>query len=273
MPKLNGTYLSLHRQIGRFLYPYYKGGLEFREETALADYFSKPSPYYDSLSYSFTGLEPEAELMANMELMFTDKVPDKSLFFNESNSAHHLTYFLAKETSRRLDGGTKLLVINFDQHMDYGNPLGRFFCGSWGCRACAAGCDYMVVGSNRRITSFKAEESSGRAYDLTQLADCIKERHGDCAKIYVTVDMDVLENPAAPKRTNWNPGHIDFPALERLLGSLPADRITAADITGFPPVDTNKDRETLTALEPYIADIRKTAETLCKLMGIAPYLE
>lgn len=270
MAKINGTYFPLHRQIGNFLYPYYRGGLEFSEEKSLADYFSKPSPYYDSLSYSLTGLESEAALMAKTERLFTDKVPDKSLFFNESNSAHHLTYFLTKEAARRL-ADAKLLVVNFDQHMDYGSPSGRFFCGSWGSRVCAAGCDYLVVGSNRRATSFKAKESAGRAYDLTQLADCIQKRHGDCAKIYVTVDMDVLENPAAPRRTNWNPGSLDFPALARLLDSLPADRITAADITGFPPV-ADKDSETLTAFEPYVKDIEKTAEILCGLMGIAPYL-
>lgn len=269
--KINGTYFSLHRQIGRFLYPYYKEGLEFREEMNLADYFSKPAPYYDSLSYSFTGLEPEEEHMANMEHMFVDIVPDKSLFFNESNSAHHLTYFLANEAARRL-GSAKLLVINFDQHMDFGTPTGRFFCGSWGSRICNSGCDYMVVGCNRRVTSFKAGEKTGKVYDLTQLSECITKRHGDCVKIYVTVDMDVLENPASPKRTNWNPGLIDRDSFIGLLTSLPADKITAADITGFPPVNTNLPEEALNRLRPYAEDVRLTAEILCRLMGIEPYI-
>lgn len=268
--KINGTYFSLHRQIGRFLYPYYKEGLEFREEIKLADYFSKPAPYCDSLSYSLTGPKTEAELIEDMERLLTDRVPDKSLFFNESNSAHHLTYFLANEAARRL-GSAKLLVINFDQHMDFGTPAGRFFCGSWGSRICNSGCDYMVVGCNRRVTSFKAGETSGKAYELAQLSDCIAKRHSDCAKIYVTVDMDVLENPASPKRTNWNPGCLERDTLTRLLTSLPADKITAADITGFPPVDTNSAADELEKLKPYADDILRTAEILCGLMNIEQY--
>lgn len=271
MTKINGTYFSLHRQIGRFLYPYYKKGLEFRDEIPLADYFSKAAPYDDSLSYSLTGPETEAELIKNMERRIMEKVPDKALFFNESNSAHHLSYFLAKETARRSDGA-KLLVVNFDQHMDFGTPNGRFFCGSWGSRICNSGCDYLAVGCNDRINSFKAGEKTGKAYDLSALSDCVKEKHGDCAKIYVTVDMDILANPASPKRTNWNPGRVGLDALTKLLTSLPASKITAADITGFPPVNTNQQEEYLKSLGPYVDDIRFTAEILCGLMGIEPYV-
>lgn len=283
MPKMNGIYFALHKQVGRFLYPYYKGDLTFQEERNLSEYFTKKGDPSTSESYFLKGAEadkrpPESEAaIGTMAEHFSGQVPDKSLFFVESNSAHHMTYFLAGEAARRLGEGEKLLVINFDQHEDFGSAQGRFFCGSWGSYLMEKiHCDYVVVGATEEeITSYKYGEKGCRKYNLEQMKECLEQRHGDCTKIYVTVDMDVLENDKDVfennkelKRTNWGSGNMPYNNLEMLLDKLPAEKITAADITGFPPVGMNCPRSKLSAYAPYIADIRNTAGVLCRLMGI-----
>lgn len=273
MPKMNGTYFSLHKQVGRFLYPYYKGNLTFREEENLSGQFSKLAPYDSSDTYSLTGEGKEEALMAKMEERFRGKVPEKSLFFTESNSAHHMTYFLAGERAEQLGEGEKLLIINFDQHEDHGFSARTFFCGNWGGHiGRRANCDYVVVGASNKITSFKAGTSGCRKYGLDQLAECLEQRHRDCSRIYITVDMDVLKNDIALKRTNWNSGTMSFDVLRALLNSLSGENITAADITGFPPVTPNYPQSELYCFAPYIEDIKNTAEILCGLMGIDAYL-
>lgn len=275
MPRMNGIYFTLHKQVGRFLYPYYKGDLTFQEERNLSEYFTKKGDPSTSESYFLKGAEedkrpPESEAaIETMAEHFSGQVPDKSLFFVESNSAHHMTYFLAGEAARRLGEGEKLLVINFDQHEDFGSAQGRFFCGSWGSYLMEKiHCDYVVVGASNKITSYKYGEKGCRKYNLEQMKECLEQRHGDCTKIYVTVDMDVLENDIAFKRTNWNPGTMPFDILNGLLISLPAEKITAADITGFPPIKREWLEDNPEVYNSYIADIRNTAGILCRLMGI-----
>lgn len=275
MPRMNGIYYALHKQVGRFLYPYYKGDLTFQEERNLSEYFTKKGDPSTSESYFQKGAEedkrpPESEsAIETMAEHFSGQVPNKSLFFVESNSAHHMTYFLAGEAARRLGEGEKLLVINFDQHEDFGSAQGRFFCGSWGsCLMEKIHCDYVVVGASNKITSYKYGEKGCKKYNLEQMTECLEQRHGDCTKIYVTVDMDVLENDIAFKRTNWNPGTMPFDILNGLLISLPAEKITAADITGFPPIKSEWLENNPDVYNSYIADIRNTAGVLCRLMGI-----
>lgn len=276
MPKINGTYLALHRQVGRFRYPYYKGGLEFRETMNLSENFTKQDPQ-SSETYHLTsprgGTEPE--LMEEIQGHFAGLVPDKALFFTESNSAHHITYFLAGETAKRLGKDVKLLVINFDQHEDHGTSSGAFFCGSWGSYIVdASRCDYLVVGPRGKITSYKFGEPGCETYKLSvdDLQRCLRERHSDCQQYYVTVDMDILENDKRIPRTNWGPGQVSCEALNELLNSLPAGKVTVADITGFPPVGSNVSDEYLQGLIPYTRDIGTIAATLCGLMGTCLYM-
>lgn len=273
MPRMNGIYFALHKQQGRFLYPYYKGNLTFQGEEDLSGRFAKLAPYNSSETYSLIGTGPTEKLIQDMEESLKGRVPDKSLFFVESNSAHHMSYFLAKEAAGRLGEGEKLLVLNFDQHEDHGFLARTFFCGNWGSHVLQkAGCDYTAVGASGRITSFKAGVTGCRKYGLDQLSECLEQRHKDCTKIYVTVDMDVLRNDMVLKRTNWNSGDISFNVLKALLMSLPAEKITVADITGFPPVTPNYPKSDLPNYAPYIADIKNTADILCGLMGIAAEL-
>ena len=63
-----------------------------------------------------------------------------SVVINESSCAHHLSYFLIRKAYRALieskqaDERSKILVINFDQHEDFGKYTDVFFCGNWGSR-------------------------------------------------------------------------------------------------------------------------------------------
>ncbi|MDE6699234.1 MAG: hypothetical protein K2J91_07150 [Lachnospiraceae bacterium] len=279
MPKINGTYVSLHKQTGRFPYPYYKGGLEFKNNEYY-DFLIKN--YFDDSpeSYEIKGLAKTAgpneikEYIAEIETKFKDKITEKSLMFTESNSAHHMTYFYVKELAGRLGEGEKLLIINFDQHKDYGSPNGKFFCGSWGSYISSAiGCDYVVVGAGKNggIISIKSDGTE-REYPVEELDKCLRERHSDCTKIYVTVDMDILTNSISLKRTNWGSGKMPPLYLRNILKTLPAEKIISADITGFPPVNSQKLDNNLELLNSYVDDIRVIAELLCSLMGIAPYV-
>lgn len=295
--KINGTYFSLHRQIERFLYPYYKEGLEFREEIKLADYFSKPAPYCDSLSYSLTGPKTEAELIEDMERLLTDRVPDKSLFFNESNSAHHLTYFYVKEAAKRVAPEEKLLVVNFDQHEDTGSETSRFYCGSWGgLNICgAAGCDYLAVGpkylertnfsslaeymeykrqtAGQQRPAYMAKLFTRDGAVIRCATENLSEVYSRYSKIYVTVDMDVLTCGEDARRTNWSSGYMTLETLRERLTELPSEKLIAADITGFPPVDSYKLENHRELIGSYIDDILNVSAALCERMGIPPVIE
>lgn len=280
MPKMNGIYYALHKQAGRFLYPYYKGNLNFQEERNLSDHFTKAGATDTSESYLLKGAEekkrsPESEAaIETMAKSFREQVPDKSLFFVESNSAHHMTYFLAREAARRLGKGEKILVINFDQHEDFESHSGRFFCGSWGSYLMEKiHCDYVVVGATKEgIAFYKCDENGDKkdrkTYKLNQMKDCLEPLYKDYTKIYVTVDMDVLKNNENLKRTNWGPGKMPFDTLTELLNSLPAEKIVAADITGFPPVKREWLENNPDVYNSFIEDIRNTAGILGQLMGI-----
>lgn len=292
MAKINGTYVSLHENDSN--YPYYKGSLEFRDTLCLAEHFVKTGSPCASDTYTFTDIPQNggaAEITREslIEAALSGKFTDKTLFFTESNSAHHLTYFYVKEAAKHLNP-EELLVVNFDQHLDTGAENNPLYCGSWGGRyICnAVGCDYLVVGPKNSKDVLKRFDPKfvRPTYDAALYSNRNKDRilyypkeelPRICEpynKIYVTVDMDILTNSAPHKRTNWGPGYFDkCDSLLNFLRLLPAEKITAADITGFPPVDTNQDEKTLKELDPYIADIQKTAEALCHLMGIAPYLD
>lgn len=294
MAKINGIYYALHEQIGRFVYPYYKGGLEFRETVSLADAVKKNGSNDTSETYDIMGLvaEKDAETVkakkGAFEKRFENIFPSKPLLLTESNSAHHLTYFYVKEIAKQLkkSGDHKLLVINFDQHEDYGSTGAEFFCGSWGSRIVAdIPCDYIAVGVGEKgkISSWKHDVSGVSKVEFLpeepgespadRLAKILSERHGDCEKIYVTVDMDVLTCSGTLKRTNWGSGKLTMSELKDCLEILPEDKMVAADITGFPPVDRTKLDEQLDLLNSYTENIKETAEVLCRKLGIPLLVE
>lgn len=158
MANINGIYFFLEQQLEQMsnvlqkvsCYPYYKAGLEFDKKESLMEYFEKKGNKGDSESYLFKAPE-SVELKSEVERYVLGKIGDKSLFFNESNSAHHLTYFLVNAVARKSTEHPdfeKILVINFDQHEDFGG-LGKLFCGNWGSQLHALGCGYMAVGCKR----------------------------------------------------------------------------------------------------------------------------
>ncbi len=294
MAKINGTYYALHQQIGRFVYPYYKGALEFRETVNLAEDVKKTGSNDTPDTYDIKETYMERNpgvLKAKIEAFegkFENKIPYRSLLLTESNSAHHLTYFYVKEIAKQLkkSGDHKLLIINFDQHEDYGSVEGRFFCGSWGSRIVAdIQCDYIAVGVGPKgeISSWRFDRNSGELSvdrlkespaegpeesSVARLARLLAERHSDCDKIYVTVDMDVLTCTGDLKRTNWGSGNLKMVELKDYLESLPEDKMVAADITGFPPVDATKLDGQSELLNSYTENIKETAEILCRKLGI-----
>lgn len=275
MPKINGTFICLHSCNSAFS-PYYNP-LEYAERLCFADCFDGGRP---PSSETYSIINP-----SRLERSFGELEAQNKLFFTESNSAHHISYYIAMRVFEQLRASEetpqKYLVVNFDQHQDYGTMEGKFFCGSWGCRVTNhLRADYFIIGEKTRVDSHlyhcdpcekTLNYTSSSAADLEKIMAKINEYD----KIYVTVDMDVLIAPDDTiQRTNWKRGNLQPNTLMELLSRLPAEKIAAADITGFPPKNmlsgspvpqSKQDR-----LDSYIKDIESAAQALCRAMNI-PY--
>lgn len=295
MAKINGTYVSLHESSDS--YPYYKGALEFRDTLCLAGHFFKKGPIDESDTYDFIPLPNKEDNMssrqkARIEAILCGMLPDKALFFTESNSAHHMTYFYVKEAAKHIAPEEKLLVVNFDQHEDSGSENSYFYCGSWGganiCKA--AGCDYLVVGPKyidttkfnslaeymeykRQSTGQSKPAYAAKLYTrdgamISCAPEALSDIYGRYDKLYATVDMDVLTCAEDLKRTNWKSGYLAPLQLRAHLAEIPAGKLIAADITGFPHVDSEKLENHRELIDSYIGDISAVAAVLCERMDI-----
>lgn len=259
MSKINGTFLKLHDQVGKFP-PQYYNTIEFGRTIPLVDYVDEGCSE-SSRTYIFSCYDKIRSCIGAID------PANKELFFVESNSAHHLSAFLAQSAFNNMPKDDKgkmpgALVVNFDQHDDHGTPGSKLFCGNWSGHV---SCDYLVVGLKNKTEAhfYKYGERKYTIYTLEKYKDLFENYE----QIYVTVDMDVLTNGVS-KRTNWGPGDMTKEKLIELLSDLPGDKLAAADITGFPPSKNGNADE----LASYINDITKTAETLCKIMGKPLYV-
>ena len=72
------------------------------------------------------------------------------------------------------------------------------------------------------------------------------------------------------QRTNWYHGDIKISDLCEWLNKVPTEKIATADITGFPPTQTQKLKPVTNSnmLNSYILDIKAIAHILCNAMSI-----
>lgn len=262
MSKINGTFICLHSCNLRI--SEYYNTLDFDRKLCLAECFNGGCPPWSD-SYILT---KRSELDQRLKTISTQK----ELFFIESNSAHHLSKFLAERAyDEQAKSGQRFLVVNFDQHRDYGTPESELFCGNWGSHVCAdLGCDYLIIGRKINMDAlYYPYEGEAVSYSLADDLDRLEELYSAYDQIYVTVDMDVLTGKTA-KRTNWPCGDMTQPALEGLLRMLPKEKIIAADIAGFPPKVIGADRD---ELDGYLSDLEQVAKVLNELMGNPPYIQ
>lgn len=192
---------------------------------------------------------------------------------NESNCAHHLSYFLISKAYRALleskqaDDRSRILVVNFDQHEDFGNYTDVFFCGNWGSRIFEEkGFDFMSVGcfeNDRVYARLWRHNESPEAFGLDSFED-FNKIYEYYDKIYVSVDMDVLTGSYKCLRTNRTNGELTANRLRALLRKIPTHKLFAADITGLPPIGekTANRRSGSDDFESYIFDIRSAADML-----------
>lgn len=217
-------------------------------------------------SYNFLN---ESEIMVAL-----DRVDSlHNVVINESSCAHHLSYFLVRKAYRALveskqaDERSRILVINFDQHEDFGNYTDVFFCGNWGSRIFEdTGVDFMSVGiiENDRVLA-RLRRHNHIAEDIS--LDHPEELHKVYAqydKIYISVDMDVLTGSYRCLRTNRTNGELTANRLRALLRQIPTHKVFAADITGLPPVGekTVNRRASIDDVETYLFDVRTAANIL-----------
>ena len=236
--QLDGVFIRVHKiselNISELLtYPFngvsYYNLFTYREELDLREYFGTGQPESPD-SYKILPKNDKGD-KERLEKKIAEKLDSlqngKKLFFIESNSAHHVSYFLAK--NYLTDGADTSITINFDQHSDTGSNTSKdFFCSTWGGDRLKEDnvSQYLVVCAQNRSNYAVSSKNDF----LTKLKNY--------SKIYVTVDMDVLtkgyKDPNI-KRTNWGHGNLTIDQLKELLNALPDNKIVAADITGFPP--------------------------------------
>ncbi|MCH5273427.1 MAG: arginase family protein [Lachnospiraceae bacterium] len=185
----------------------------------------------------------------DVQTAFNGVDPLSKLFFVESNSAHHITKFIVQRTYARLisqgkiNAGKKILVVNFDQHEDFEGANGKLLCSNWGAHLCSetSEADYMAIGlsQNRRVIFWENCGTEVTRRTINEADTSLTGIYDKYDAIYVTVDMDVLVGENAT-RTNWRDGFMPLDELTALLNALPAGKIFAADITGFPPLQAKK---------------------------------
>ena len=182
--------------------------------------------------------------------------PKKPLYLVESNSAHHISYFLAKKAFGEPNGKTRL-VINFDQHEDYGNNS-VFNCGTWGSHLKVKyQADYFVYGLKQgNGIVCKLNNNSEHKKDVAELLN-------GYAEIYITIDMDVFAGTQNQQRTNWPNGNVkSICEVINLINSLKKEKIIAADIHGLPVATELSLKRVPKEVTQYLNDISDLAAVL-----------
>lgn len=277
MSKLNGNFISLHR-ISKLKWPpaQYYNTLEFERHLGLEDCFGEGCAA-SSATYKLNN-QPEVERRLRESGALNE------LFFVESNSAHHISRFIAKAAYDEYVNvmratNPKFLIVNFDQHDDYGvkKEDKDLFCGNWGAYISAEiRCDYLVIGRKfEKGILYCPYNKDKETYSLADDVDKLNELYASYDKIYVTVDMDVLNSApfvpkeTAAKRTNWGHGDMNIDMLEGLITQIPVNKIIAADITGFPPIPQSGMEN---QADSYISDIVRIAMAVSERMKKPLYM-
>lgn len=270
MAKINGNFIALHEPPGKLGWPLpeYHNTLEFGRGLLVSGCFTGGTGKSSS-SYNLCNRE-------ELERRLWEAGTLGELFFVESNSAHHISMFIAKCAYEEFNSEaetpiSKFLIINFDQHEDYGSEDSELFCGNWGAHSSKElQCDYLIIGRKQKKDAvYYPYGGSKTIYSLEKDFDIFDELCSRYDKIYVTVDMDVLNSYPfferdVAKRTNWNHGDKGIGFIETLISRIPSDKIIAADITGFPP----KPKEDKTEeADVYLLDIIRISNILDTTMG------
>lgn len=271
MHKMGGIYMrffiSVNKETEDAEAVYYRKGLNADTAITIDDLlYNGAATGRDSYKLVESGTQPMKSPVAKRieDTVHQSPVP-KNLFFIESNSAHNISYFTAGIAAKLSAQGQKLLIANFDQHLDHGTATGELLCSNWGGFAKKYfPCDYMVIGEplynrKKQFIIYCAGKQNCTAFKIEEL----HKRLNEYDAIYVTVDMDILINGAGmPKRTNWGEGVLTKQTLMSYLNLLPDGKIISADITGFPPYETaNLAKEEINLIQ-YITDINEIAKKL-----------
>ena len=239
--------------------PYYLGDIKTLDTQLIdtSDCWHNGDP---SRSDSYI-LKNEANPMQSIE------ISEKQIFFVTSNSAHHMSHYLASCAFKNVEATASKLVLNFDQHEDHGSETDtkKMLCSNWGGYTKGYNSHYAVVGRpmNGKPMFYLYGDTKEKFDSFNEL----KVSFNRYSHIYVTIDMDILTNNSREsKRTNWNEGCASKKDLIEWINSLPP-KIISADITGFPPQARSASASTNEEdLNAYIADIHDVAKALEAIM-------
>ena len=211
----------------------------------------------------------ESEIM--MKLGSIDSL--YNVVINESSCAHHLSYYLISKAyrellnSRQADDRSKILVVNFDSHEDFGDYNDVFFCGNWGSRIFEEkGFDFLSVGcceNDRVYARLWQHNENPKEFGQDSFEEFYKIY--ECYdRIYVSVDMDVLTGSYKCLRTNRTNGEFTANRLRVMLRQIPTHKLFAADIAGLPPIGekTANRMSNTDDIEAYIFDVKSAADIL-----------
>lgn len=220
-----------------------------------------------SLPHSYNFLS-ESEIM--MKLDQIDSL--HSLVITESNCAHHLSYFLIRKAykalleSKRADDRAKILVVNFDQHEDFGKYTDVFYCGNWGSRIFEEkGFDFMSVGccENERVYArIQRHNDSAADFKLDYFEDFLNI-YAYYDKIYVSVDMDVLTAVISVCEPTEQTASLPLIICAPFCGKSPRTRFSPR-ISPLPPIGekTVNKRANIDDIESYVFDVKTAANIL-----------
>lgn len=207
------------------------------------------------------------------------------LSFVNTNNAHHLTYYLAKEAVRRFGCG-ECRILNIDAHADCADS-GKFLsetsaakmtCGNWGTAFAERGKGkYFVCGAYEAGTEAGTFfQKSAQPYDtqgenlacsrLINAANLDAKEYSavlmgllqDGTPLYLSVDMDFCGGADRTDRKINDLAFDGVACLKELVAAVPDRFLIGADITGFPkPAALESGR-----MQQYLNDIYTVYEGL-----------
>jgi len=143
-----------------------------------------------------------------------------------------------------LDDGDDVGVVSFDAHLDCREPIGEPSSGTPYRQLFEAGLDHLSVVGARHFETSTAyhdylREREGTVVTSEECADPVAAAERalpDVDRLYVSVDLDVLENAAAPGVSAPTPGGVSTRELFRMLRFVAGDdRLVGLEVVECSP--------------------------------------
>ncbi len=171
---------------------------------------------------------PEKKYMASPDTIkkIERLLPEKGRFisFLGSGDYHYITYLFLKKIKR------KTTLVVFDNHIDCKPVFDETFlsCGSWIKNALELPFIEKVI----VLTNEKNEFTHPYLKILKPEPEQLKEELKKTSNIYLSIDKDILSKETL--NTNWDQGNLSIDLLEKLIDTIPVEKLSGVDVCGEP---------------------------------------